>query len=112
MVCFSEHIILLLWHYGKVILTSIDDVRGSDTWKFDERGKFTERKKKHTVEYEKKENDILPFTLLNKIVLIVFNRTGKNCEETSLMSEKTFEIIFTKCCQVNVNGNVDNQIVK
>ena len=51
-------------------------------------------------------------TLLNKIVLIVFNRTGKNCEETSLMSEKAFEIIFTKCCQVNVNGNVDNQIVK
>lgn len=51
-------------------------------------------------------------TLLNKTVLIVFNRTGKNCEETSLMSEKAFEIIFTKCCQVNVNGNVDNQIVK
>ena len=46
MVRFSEHIILLLWHYGKVILTSIDDMRGSDTWKFDERGKFTERKKK------------------------------------------------------------------
>ena len=99
MVRFSEHIILLLWHYGKVILTSIDDMRGSDTWKFDEWGKFTERKKKHTVDYEKK-------------VLIVFNRTGKNCEETSLMSEKAFEIIFTKCCQVNVNGNVDNQIVK
>ena len=42
------------------------------------------KEKKSTVEYEKKENDILPFTLLNKIVLIVFNRTGKNCEETSL----------------------------
>lgn len=75
-------------------------------------GNSPKEKKKHTVEYEKKENDILPFTLLNKIVLIVFNRTGKNCEETSLMSEKAFEIIFTKCCQVNVNGNVDNQIVK
>lgn len=62
------------------------------------------KEKKSTVEYEKKENDILPFTLLNKIVLIVFNRTGKNCEETSLMSEKAFEIIFTKCCQVNVNA--------
>ena len=52
------------------------------------------KEKKSTVEYEKKENDTLPFTLLNKIVLIVFNRTGKNCEETSLMSEKAFEIIF------------------
>lgn len=38
-------------------------MRGSDTWKFDERGKFTERKKKHTVEYEKKENDTLPLNV-------------------------------------------------
>lgn len=59
MVCFSEYIILLLWYYGKVILILIDDMCGSDIWKFDERGKFIERKKKYIVEYEKKENDIL-----------------------------------------------------
>ena len=86
-------------------------MRGSDMKIWWKREIHRKKKKAHSGIW-KKENDILPFTLLNKIVLIVFNRTGKNCEETSLMSEKAFEIIFTKCCQVNVNGNVDNQIVK